>query len=112
MSENNCRGQWRRDGTDQMYDIKGLAWLSCGLNSFLKTLSPVQTPNFSWTEPNTLNQEWIKYMKSSASESIRNAYLNLELLSRSFRLARPGISTVERLWNGFDSDAELFMYRT
>ena len=51
-------------------------------------------------------------MKSSASESTRNAYLNLELLSRSFRLALPGISTVERLWNGFDPDAELFMYRT
>ena len=44
MSENNCRGQWRRDGTEQMYDIKELAWLSCGLNSFLKTLSLVQTP--------------------------------------------------------------------
>ena len=51
-------------------------------------------------------------MKSSASESIRNACFNLERLSRSFRLARPGISPLERLWNGFDSDAELFMYRT
>ena len=51
-------------------------------------------------------------MKSSASESIRNACFNLERLSRSFRLARPGISPLERLWNGFDSDAELFMYET
>ena len=51
-------------------------------------------------------------MKSSASESIRNACFNLELFSRSFRLARSGISPLERLWNGFDSDAEHFMYRT
>ena len=51
-------------------------------------------------------------MKSSASESIRNACFNLELLSRSFRLAWPGISPLERLWNDFDSDGELFMYRT
>ena len=61
-------------------------------------------------EPNLIH--WIKYMKSSASESIRNACFNLERLSRSFRLARPGISPLERLWNGFDSDTELFMYRT
>ena len=52
-----------------------------------------------------------KYMKSSASESVRNACFNLERLSRSFRLSRPGISPLERLWNGFDSDTELFMYR-
>ena len=51
-------------------------------------------------------------MKSSASESIRNACFNLERLSRSFRLAGPGVSPLERLWNGFDSDAELFMYGT
>jgi len=36
-------------------------------------------------------------MKSSASELIENGYLNLERLSREFRL-----------WNGFDSDAEPF----
>ena len=41
-------------------------------------------------------------MKISASESI----------NRSFRLAQLGISPLERLWNGFDSDAEHFMYRT
>ena len=51
-------------------------------------------------------------MKSSASESVRNVCFNLERLSRSFRLARPGISPLEQLWNGFDSDSELFMYRT
>ena len=49
-------------------------------------------------------------MKSSASESIRNACFNLE--RHSFRLARLGISPLERLWNGFDSDTELFMYQT
>ena len=49
------------------------------------------------------------YMKSSPSESIGNACFNLERLSRSFRLARPGISPLDRLWNTFDSDAELFM---
>ena len=38
-------------------------------------------------------------LKSSASESIRNARFNLERLSRSFRIARPGISPLERLWN-------------
>ena len=37
-------------------------------------------------------------MKSSASESIRNACFNLELLSRSFRLDRPGILAWERLY--------------
>ena len=51
-------------------------------------------------------------MKSLASESIRNACFNLGGLRRSFLLARPGIPPLERLWNDFDSDAELFMYRT
>ena len=56
---------------------------------------------------------WIKYMRSSASESIRNACcFNLERLSRSFRQVRLGISPLERLRNGFDSDAERFMCRT
>ena len=51
-------------------------------------------------------------MKSWASESSRNACFNLERLSRSSRLARPGISNLDRLKNGFDSGAELFMYQT
>ena len=57
---------------------------------------------------------WNKYMKSSASESIRNACFNLERLRRSFRPARPRISPLGEwlLWNGFDSDAGLFKYRT
>ena len=50
-------------------------------------------------------------MKSSTSESIRNPYFNLEWFSRSSRLAQLGILTVEWLWIGFDSDAELLMYR-
>ena len=39
----------------------------------------------------------IKYMKSSASESVENGCFNLERLSRSSRLAQPGISALERL---------------
>ena len=61
-------------------------------------------------EPNLIH--WIIYMNILASESIGNACFNLERLSRSFRLTRPGISSLEPLWNGFDSDAELFLYRT
>ena len=53
-----------------------------------------------------------KAHENSAFESTRNAYFNLERLSRSSRLARPGISNVGRLLNGFDSDAELFKYLT
>jgi len=41
---------------------------------------------------------WIKYMKSSAFESVKNGYLNLERPSRSSRLAQPEISALERLW--------------
>ena len=47
-------------------------------------------------EPNLI--PWIKHMKSSASEWVKNGYLNLERLNRSFRLAQPGISPLERLW--------------
>ena len=54
-------------------------------------------------EPNLIR--YIKYMKSSMPESIRNASFNMERLSRSSRLAQPGISTFNRLWNGFDFDA-------
>ena len=55
---------------------------------------------------------WIKYLKSSAPQSIRNACFNLEQLSCSFYLAKLGISSLERLCNSFNSDAEIFMYRT
>ena len=59
-----------------------------------------------------LHVSWIKYIKSSAPESIRIACFNLERLSRSSRLARPGISTFDRRQGrgGCDSDAERFMY--
>lgn len=45
---------------------------------------------------------------SSASKSGKDSFLNLERLSRSSRIAQAGISAL----NGFDSDAELLMYRT
>ena len=45
---------------------------------------------------------WINYMKSSTSESIRNACFN-------FWLTRPNISILGRLWNTFDSDVKLSM---
>ena len=45
-------------------------------------LGPVQTPNLI---------PLIKYMKSSASESEKNSYLNLKWLSHSSRLAQVGI---------------------
>ena len=50
-------------------------------------------------------------MKSSASESIRNACFNLERLSRSSRPAQPGISPLGRLWNGFDLRSNLIHRR-
>ena len=49
-------------------------------------------------------------MKSSASEEIRDAYFNLGRLSRYSSLAKLGISALERLWSGFDSDSELINY--
>ena len=61
-------------------------------------------------EPNLIHRN--KYIKSSASESIRNTWFNLERLSRPSRFARTGNSTLDELWNGFDSDTDLFMYRT
>ena len=51
-------------------------------------------------------------MKSSASESIRYECFNLKQLSRSLLLARLGISSLDRLLDAFDLDAELFMYGT
>ena len=37
-------------------------------------------------------------MWSTASESIRNGWYNLDRLNRSSRLAQPGITAVDRLW--------------
>ena len=83
-----------------------------GYGSFVKKfwVSKVRFRRRTFHDLNLIH--WIKYMKSSASKSIRNACFNLERLSRSFRLVRSGVSPLERLWNGFDSDAELFIYRT
>ena len=64
----------------------------------------------SFQEPDLTHR--IKHVKSLTSESIRNAYFNLEQFSQSSRLPQPGISTVERLWNSFDSDGKLFMNQT
>ena len=83
-----------------------LALFIRGKRKLAASLRPIQTPYFH--EPNLIHGFIIKYMKSSESESIRRGYFNVERLSRSSRLAWPGISTLERL----DSDAELFMYRT
>jgi len=58
--------------------------------------SKAQFRRRTFHEPNQIH--WIKYMKSSASESIKNGNLNLERPSRSSRLVQPGISALERLW--------------
>ena len=47
-------------------------------------------------------------MRNPAGESWQARYRRLEQLNRSSHLARPEISPLERLWNGFDSDTELF----
>ena len=47
-------------------------------------------------EPNRI--QWIKFMWRTASESIRNSWYNSDRLSRSSRLAQPGITAVDRLW--------------
>ena len=54
----------------------------------------------------------LSIMKSSASELIRNACFNLECLNCLPSPSQAGISILDHLWNGFDSDAELFMCRT
>ena len=58
--------------------------------------------------PITSGQNHIRYSKTFLI--IGNAYFNLERLSHSSHLDQLGIQTVEQLWNGFDSDAKLFIY--
>ena len=48
-------------------------------------------------EPNLIPS--IKYMKSSASESIKNGWFDLEWLSRSFRLDQLEITALPRCKN-------------
>ena len=47
-------------------------------------------------------------MRNPAGESQQARHRRLQRLNRSSHLARQGISPLERLWNGFDSDTELF----
>ena len=54
-------------------------------DSSIITKSKARFRRRSFHEPNLI--DWIKYMKSLASESIKNGYFNLERLSRSFCLA-------------------------
>ena len=89
------------------FDLKIIQFTNGFFLLLLKPLARFRRRSFH--ESNLIH--WIKYMKSLASESIRNAYFNWERLSHSFCLAQPGISPLERLWNDFDSDAKLFTYR-
>ena len=74
------------------------------LSFTLRSVYPLNNSNITkaqfrrrtFHEPNLI--AWIKYMKSSASESVENGWFNLERLSRSSRLAQPGFSALERLW--------------
>ena len=52
---------------------------------------------------------WIKSLKVWCLNLIRNTYFNLEQLKCSSHQARPGISTLKGFWDGFDSDAKLFI---
>ena len=47
-------------------------------------------------EPNWI--QWVKFMWSTASEPIRNGWYNSDRLSRSSRLAEPGITAVDYIW--------------
>ena len=82
----------------------------CGKFAEIQKITKARFRRWTFHKPNLIH--WILYMKSSASESVRNACFNFKHLSHSFRLARLGISPLEWLWKGFDSDAKLFMYWT
>ena len=71
-------------------------WKTIRYENFDADVPLAQFRRRTFHEPNQIH--WIKYMKSSAFESIENGYLNLERPSRSSRLAQPGISALERLW--------------
>ena len=49
-----------------------------------------------------LSLDYYKYLKRSRSELSRNAFFDLKQLGHFS--AQPGISSVERFCNGFDSD--------
>ena len=59
------------------------------------------------------NQGWLHLQHSNIAVAFGGWNILLFFKpSSSSRLARPGISTMHRLRNGFDSDAEHFMYQT
>ena len=68
----------------------GLTCFFFFLNGLLPWITKAQFRRRSFHEPNLIH-------------GIRNAYFNLERLSPSSPLAQQGISTLERLWDGFDS---------
>ena len=70
-----------------------LEWSVCKL--FMAS-TKAQFRHLTFHEPNLIH--WIKYLKSSAPESIRNTCFNLEQLSCSFCLAKPGISSLQGFW--------------
>ena len=78
----------------------------CGLCSITVTSSKAQFRRRTFHEPNLIT--WIKYMKSSASESVKNGYF----IWNGSAVLSAWLSREFRLWNGFDSDAEPFMSRT
>ena len=80
-------------------DYVSILFPYCKENQFpgkLRHASFIIWLRLTFHEPNLI--PWIKCMKSSASESVKNGYLNLKRLSRSFRVAQSGISPLERLW--------------
>ena len=110
---NECTSRIKsvRENMTKVYPRCRFIILTCICGKLAKIPKKPRAQFRRWTfhEPNLIH--WIKYMKSLASESIRNAYFNWERLSHSFCLAQPEILPLERLWNDFDSDAKLFMYR-
>ena len=82
------------NGADGLSPIWKLVFLPKALVQESKARLRRRTCSFH--EPSLIH--WINDLISSASESIRNAGFNLERLSHSFRLARPVISTLGRLW--------------
>lgn len=60
-----------------------------------KALAKARFRHCSSQEPNQIN--WIQFVWSMVSESIRNGSLNSDRLSRS-RLAQPGITAEDRRW--------------
>ena len=111
---NECTSRIKsvRENTTKVYPRCRFIILTCICGKLAKIPKKPRAQFRRWTfhEPNLIH--WIKYMKSLASESIRNACFNFERLRCSFHLAQLGISPLEWLWNSFDSDAKLFMYWT